>query len=84
MTTYQQNISFGEMRASGVYHVLVHCRDHKCSHSTKISTDRLPDHVRLYAGAAASVVGLLRENFPARHLSDIRRSSGLSGPTQCA
>ena len=27
--TYQQKITFGEMRASGVRDVLIYCRDHK-------------------------------------------------------
>jgi hypothetical protein len=27
--------------------VLIYCRDHRCSHSTTISADRWPDHVRL-------------------------------------
>jgi len=37
------------MRASGVRDVLIYCnaRDHRCSHSTTISADRWPDHVRL-------------------------------------
>jgi hypothetical protein len=42
MTTYPQNITFGEMRASGVRRVLVYCRDH-----IEVSADRSPDHVRL-------------------------------------
>jgi hypothetical protein len=47
MTTYPQKITFGELRASGVRHVLVYCRDHKCSHHIEVSADRWPDHVRL-------------------------------------
>lgn len=47
MTTYPQKITFGEMRASGVRDVLIYCRAYKCSHSTEISADRWPDHVRL-------------------------------------
>jgi hypothetical protein len=47
MTTSQQKITFGEMRESGVYEVIVHCADYKCSHSTSLSADRWPDHVRL-------------------------------------
>ena len=31
MTTYQQKITFGEMRDSGVRDVLVYCRDVGCS-----------------------------------------------------
>jgi hypothetical protein len=42
MTTYPQNITFGEMHASGVRRVLVYCRDH-----IEVSADRRPDHVRL-------------------------------------
>jgi hypothetical protein len=45
--TRQQKITFGEMRGSGVRGVLVYCSDYKCSHSTAISADRWPDHVRL-------------------------------------
>jgi hypothetical protein len=30
-----------------VREVLVYCRDHRCSHSTTMSADRWPDHVRL-------------------------------------
>ena len=44
MTTYQQKITFGEMRASGVRDVLIYCRDHRCSHHIEISADRWPDH----------------------------------------
>jgi hypothetical protein len=47
MTAYPQEITFGELRASGVRDVLVYCRDHKCSHHIAISADRWPDHVRL-------------------------------------
>ena len=47
MTAYQQKITSGELRASGVRHVLVYCRDHKCSHHIEVSADRWPDHVRL-------------------------------------
>jgi hypothetical protein len=47
LTTYPQKITFGEMRASGVREVLIYCRDYHCSHSTEISADRWPDHVRL-------------------------------------
>jgi hypothetical protein len=35
------------MRAMGARDVLIYCRDHRCSHSTTISADRWPDHVRL-------------------------------------
>ena len=41
MTAYQQKITFGEMRETGVYHVLVYCSDHKCSH-VEVSAERWP------------------------------------------
>ena len=47
MTAYQQKITFGELRETGVRNVLVYCRDYKCSHNVEISADRWPDHVRL-------------------------------------
>jgi hypothetical protein len=40
--TYQQKITFGEMRASGVRDVLIYCRSHRCSHHGEISADRRP------------------------------------------
>jgi hypothetical protein len=40
-------ITFGEMRASGVRGLLIYCSDYRCSHSTAISGDRWPDDVRL-------------------------------------
>jgi hypothetical protein len=40
-------ITFGEMRGMGVSGVVVHCADHKCSHSVKLSAERWPDDVRL-------------------------------------
>jgi hypothetical protein len=43
--TYPQKITFGELCESGVRDVLI--RDHRYSHSTEISADRWPDHVRL-------------------------------------
>jgi hypothetical protein len=43
----QQKITLGEMRASGVRGLLIYCSDYKCSHSTAISGDRWPDHVKL-------------------------------------
>jgi hypothetical protein len=43
----QQKITLGEMRASGVRGLLIYCSDYKCSHSTTISGDRWPNHVRL-------------------------------------
>ena len=47
MTPHPQKITFGEMRASGVRDVLIYCCDHRCSHSTTISAEQWPDHVRL-------------------------------------
>ena len=38
---------FGELRSTGVRGILIYCSDYKCSHSTAISADPLPDHVRL-------------------------------------
>jgi hypothetical protein len=35
------------MRASGVRGLLIYCSDYRCSHSTAISGERGPDHVRL-------------------------------------
>jgi hypothetical protein len=42
-----QKITLGEMRHTGVRGVLIYCSDYKCSHSTAISADPWPDHVRL-------------------------------------
>jgi hypothetical protein len=42
-----QKITFGEMRGAGVRGILIYCSDYRCSHSTAISGDRWPDHVRL-------------------------------------
>jgi len=47
MTTAPPKITFGEMRETGVHHVLIYCRDHACSHHVEVSADRWPDHVRL-------------------------------------
>ena len=47
MTSYPQKITFGEMCASGVRDVLIHCRDHTCSHHIEISADRWPNDLRL-------------------------------------
>jgi hypothetical protein len=46
-TARQQKITFGEMRESGLDHILIYCADYKCSHSIEMSADRWPDHVRL-------------------------------------
>ena len=45
--TRPTKITFAEMRAAGVRGVLIYCSDYKCSHSTAISADLWPDHVRL-------------------------------------
>jgi hypothetical protein len=42
-----QKITFGEMRESGVFGVVVFCSDYSCSHSTALPADRWPDHIRL-------------------------------------
>jgi hypothetical protein len=42
-----QKITFGEMRESGVFGVVVFCSDYRCSHSTALPADRWPDHIRL-------------------------------------
>jgi hypothetical protein len=39
MTTTPQNITFGEMRESGVRDVLICCRDHRCSHHVEVNAD---------------------------------------------
>ena len=43
----EQKMTFGEMRETGVRHVLIYCRDHKCSHHIEVSADRWPDLTRL-------------------------------------
>ena len=43
----RQKITFAEMRTAGARGVLIYCSDYKCSHSTAISADQWPDHVRL-------------------------------------
>lgn len=40
-------ISFGEMRASGVRKVVVHCADYRCSHSITLDADLWPDSLKL-------------------------------------
>jgi hypothetical protein len=35
--TREQKITLGEMRASGVRRLLIHCSDYKCSHWMRIS-----------------------------------------------
>jgi hypothetical protein len=34
------------MRDMGVSGVLIYCADYRCSHSTAVSSDRWPDHIR--------------------------------------
>ena len=46
-TTYPPKITFAELRASGVREILIHCRDHRCSHHVEISADQWPDNLRL-------------------------------------
>ncbi len=40
-------ITLGQMRAVGVRSLLIYCRDHHCSHSTRISGDAWGDAMRL-------------------------------------
>jgi hypothetical protein len=47
MTTYQQKITFGEMRESGPTRLLVYCGDYKCAHSVVVDAGRWGDDVRL-------------------------------------
>lgn len=47
MTTYEQKITFGELRATGVRDVLIYCRDVRCSHHVEVNADGWPDDVRL-------------------------------------
>ena len=46
-TTRSQKITFGEMRAMGVRHVLVYCADYRCSHHIEMNADEWPDDIRL-------------------------------------
>ena len=43
----EQEITLGEMRATGATHLLVRCGDYKCAHSHVVDAGRWPDHVRL-------------------------------------
>src|SRR5712672_1353510 len=43
----EQEITLGEMRATGATHLLVRCGDYKCAHSLVVDAGRWPDHVRL-------------------------------------
>jgi hypothetical protein len=45
--SHGKNITFGEMRASGVRGLLIYCADFRCSHSIALSADRWPDEARL-------------------------------------
>jgi hypothetical protein len=45
--TRERKITLGEMREMGIRRFLVYCSDYRCSHSSEISADRWPDHVRL-------------------------------------
>src|ERR1700736_4172962 len=45
--TAPTKITFAEMRTAGVRGALIYCSDYKCSHSTAISANQWPDHVRL-------------------------------------
>jgi hypothetical protein len=40
-------ITFGEMRSTGVFGIMVFCADYKCSHSIAMAADSWPDDVRL-------------------------------------
>jgi hypothetical protein len=42
-----QQITLGELRASGVHGLLICCGDYCCSYSISIDTDRWPDGTRL-------------------------------------
>jgi hypothetical protein len=43
----RQEITFGELRSTGVRGVLVYCADYKCSHVVAMDTDTWPDILRL-------------------------------------
>jgi hypothetical protein len=88
MPVRQQKITLGEMRASGVRGLLIYCSDYQCSHSTTISADRWPDHVRLsdiepkFACQACGIRGAdVRPDFgweedPTRNVVSGRHASG--------
>jgi len=38
--TRPKKITFSELREVDVHHLLIYCRDHKCSHHIEVSTDR--------------------------------------------
>jgi hypothetical protein len=43
----QEKITFGEMRASGAFRIIVHCGDDKCGHLVTMYPALWPDNVRL-------------------------------------
>jgi len=43
----KEEITLGQMRASGVYSLIVYCSDRRCLHWTRVSADRCPDYVAL-------------------------------------
>jgi len=43
----QENITFGEMRASGASRIIVRCGDYKCGHSVTMYPALWPDKLRL-------------------------------------
>ncbi len=45
--TNAAKITFAEMRASGVYGLLVYCADYRCRHHIAISANQWSDEVRL-------------------------------------
>ena len=42
-----QKITFGKMRESGVFRVIVFCRDYRCRHAIRMDPDCWPNHLRL-------------------------------------
>jgi len=45
--TSEQNLTLGQMRASGVRNVIGYCTNQRCICWTRISAEHWPDHVRL-------------------------------------
>jgi len=75
----QQKITLGEMRASGVRGFLTYCSDYKCSHSTAISGDRWPDHIRHAVKGPPGIPSLasqLNVKFVLRRASSATRQPG--------
>ena len=63
------------MREMDISSVLIYCQDYHCSHSTEMSADRWPDHVRLsdiedqFVCTACGKRGAeIRGKFPAAHM----------------